>query len=358
MKKRKDGRYQKKVVVQRNGQAYIKWVYGKTRADVQRKEDDFKAEIDSMAVPTVSQLVEKYHDPCFQRYSYLTAMHYDDILKAWCERCGLENARITDVRAKDVMQYVQELADQGMASSSIHNVITAIRNIYNFAAVEYDDMQIGNPAVTVLVPVNAKPAKKVPPPSKEDLQNVVNGVGLQFGLFAYLMLYSGLRRSEALALKWEDCYDGYIHVRHSIIFDRHGAAVDRPYAKTAAGIRDVPIFPPLQPYLKHGKRKKGYIFSRDGKPLKETWYNSAWDKYRLEAHVSCTPHQLRHAFCTTCYESGVDAKVCAAWMGHASITTTLNIYTSISLEQEKEESEKMVELYKKQGLTNFYQNSD
>ena len=50
--------------------------------------------------------------------------------------------------------------------------------------------------------------------------------------------------------------------------------------------------------------------------------------------------------------------MCAAWMGHASITTTLNIYTSISLEQEKEESEKMVELYKKQGLTNFYQNSD
>ena len=45
MKKRKDGRYQKKVVVQRNGQSYIKWVYGKTRADVQRKEDDFKAEM-------------------------------------------------------------------------------------------------------------------------------------------------------------------------------------------------------------------------------------------------------------------------------------------------------------------------
>lgn len=345
MKKRKDGRYQKKVVVQRNGQSHIKWVYGKTKAEVQQKEENFKKSVDAIGTPTLGDLIDEYEEAAFKRYKYLTAVRYTSDLSKWRDECNLANVVLSDVRPKDISNYLQVLADRGLTTCSAQNVLTSIKNLYDFAALEHD-YPYSNPASCVKVPVNAAPMHKRKPASKEDIVNIINAVDQPFGLFAYLLLYSGLRRGEALALKWEDCFDGYIHVRHHIIFDLHGAPVDTPLAKTAAGVRSVPIFDPLKPYLSHPKSKKGYIFSRDGQPLRETWYGTAWRNYRIKNHVTCTPHQLRHAFCTACHESGVDAKVCAAWMGHANISTTLDVYTALSEEKEKHDSEKIVKFYK------------
>ena len=350
MKKRKDGRYQKKVVVQRNGQSHIKWVYGKTKAEVQRKAEEFEKSVDDIALPAVGTLIDEYEEAAYKRYSTPTAVKYISYLKKWCRDCNLKDAKINTVEPKDVSRYLQQLADSGLSIGTVRGVLTAISNLYAYAAVEHS-YKDANPASNVHAPVNARPLQKRKPPEKEDIQRIIDSVDQPFGLFAYLIIYSGLRRSEALALRWEDCHDGHIYVTHRVVFDVHGAPHDTHLAKTAAGVRTVPIFGPLKPYLKHPKSKKGYIFSRDGAPLKEYMFKTEWEKYRISAKISCTPHQLRHAFCTACYESGVDAKVCASWMGHANISTTLNIYTNLSVEQEKQASEKIAKFYGSYGLT-------
>ena len=45
----------------------------------------------------------------------------------------------------------------------------------------------------------------------------------------------------------------------------------------------------------------------------------------------CYPHAIRHTFCSRCYEKGIDVKVTQKWMGHSSITITLDYYTHLSL---------------------------
>ena len=61
-----------------------------------------------------------------------------------------------------------------------------------------------------------------------------------------LMLFAGLRRGEALALRWEDIdiEANLIHVRQGVHFEISAPIVGAP--KTPAAVRDIPIFPPLR----------------------------------------------------------------------------------------------------------------
>ena len=51
-----------------------------------------------------------------------------------------------------------------------------------------------------------------------------------------------------------------------------------------------------------------------------------------------TPHTFRHTFATRCFEAGIDAKVVQKFLGHYSISITLDLYTHITNEKAKEES--------------------
>jgi integrase len=55
----------------------------------------------------------------------------------------------------------------------------------------------------------------------------------------------------------------------------------------------------------------------------------------LLPHFSC--HSLRHTFTTRMCEAGVNIKVIQDTLGHADISTTLNIYADVTRELKKEE---------------------
>ena len=73
-----------------------------------------------------------------------------------------------------------------------------------------------------------------------------------------------------------------------------------------------------------------FIFSPDGKkPISDSFRRNGWTKFQKEAGISCTLHQLRHAYASLLCESGVDEKTAQKLMGHSDITTTLRIYTHL-----------------------------
>ena len=51
-------------------------------------------------------------------------------------------------------------------------------------------------------------------------------------------------------------------------------------------------------------------------------------------HISC--HHLRHTFCTRFCENETNVKVIQSVMGHADITTTMNIYAEVTDAAKKE----------------------
>jgi site-specific recombinase XerD len=82
----------------------------------------------------------------------------------------------------------------------------------------------------------------------------------------------------------------------------------------------------------------GYVgflsVTRNGRPRTHSEYADVMRK--LMAHYNevsavkierCTPHVLRHTFCTKCVATGMDVKSAQYLMGHADAAMTLNIYT-------------------------------
>ncbi|MEG2610769.1 MAG: tyrosine-type recombinase/integrase [Oscillospiraceae bacterium] len=72
-----------------------------------------------------------------------------------------------------------------------------------------------------------------------------------------------------------------------------------------------------------------YIFAFDCKTL-ILHLNSEHAGTTIEIKV--TPHQLRHAYATMLYKSGVDMLTAQYLGGHADINTTLSIYTHLDNE--------------------------
>jgi integrase len=149
-------------------------------------------------------------------------------------------------------------------------------------------------------------------------------------MFPYLILYTGLRRGEALALTARDIdfKNNRITVNKSVYYEHNKPRIKQP--KTDAGIRTVPLLLPLkEPLRKYCKAHKGYLFCDDeGELLPEYRVEDLLIAYRKATGCDFTPHQLRHAFATVIlYENGIAAKDAQAVLGHAQVSTTLDIYT-------------------------------
>ena len=156
---------------------------------------------------------------------------------------------------------------------------------------------------------------------------------------AKLALFTGCRRGELLALQYEDINreEGTIIISKSVYF-----VANKPYIKvpkTEAGKRIIPLLQPLEQILP--KKKTGYILNQNGNLLTDKQARTLWDKTCQEIGVSCTLHQLRHAYATRLYDLEIDVKSAQQIMGHADIATTQKIYTHLSMERKKQKFEKL-----------------
>ncbi|MEG1647118.1 MAG: tyrosine-type recombinase/integrase, partial [Clostridia bacterium] len=54
-----------------------------------------------------------------------------------------------------------------------------------------------------------------------------------------------------------------------------------------------------------------------------------------------TLRDLRKTFSSNCHEKGISPKVVQKWLGHTNLSMTMNVYTEVSEEFEKEELKKL-----------------
>ena len=172
-------------------------------------------------------------------------------------------------------------------------------------------------------------------------------------MFAMLCVCTGLRKGEALALLKSDIHDGEISVTKSLTF----ADGDRPKVKSPksdAGVRTVPIVsilaPPLSDYM--AGLDGDILFpsrSYNGSPgntyMTQSNYDTAWSNYVKTVGLDgLTAHQLRHGTATLLFEAGVDVYTARKILGHAKVTTTMEIYTELREKKEKQSINKFNDL--------------
>jgi integrase len=173
----------------------------------------------------------------------------------------------------------------------------------------------------------------------------------RIGILYFVMLGTGLRIGEALALTWKnvDLTKRQLTVAEGVVTskmpdtNKRATLVQDP--KTAQGVRDIPIPENLVPLLRKwrlrqirehlllGKayQRSGRVFTSSlGTPLIQR--NAARKLATLAEQCNIphvNPHALRHTFATRLLEGGVHPKVVQELLGHADITLTLNTYSHV-----------------------------
>ena len=167
-----------------------------------------------------------------------------------------------------------------------------------------------------------------------------------FALF-YVAFFTGMRRSELLALRWQDIdfILSQIYVSRSLHVLKGGKVVFRS-PKTAKGRRTVALPPSAILLLKeHYEKQKlervmlgipltddDLVFSHfDGKPLLPNTVTHAWIKLvRRTGLKGIRLHDARHSHASLMLKQGIHPKIVQERLGHSSIQITLDTYSHVA----------------------------
>ena len=256
---------------------------------------------------------------------------------------------IKDITADQVQAYVDMLAKRRYAKDTVRRALNVVNMIFNHEIVSPGTAVRYNPCSAVKIPKNL-PKTRREPPTEEQLIKV--SPDTEMGLFAFFLLYTGLRRGELLALKWSDIdtENKTIHVRRVVSYLGNQPEV-KERTKTAAGIRDVALMDVLENALPKRRNKDHYIFGGE-KPLTHTEMTKRWTAWcrsvgladEIETTIKgkngriyksvrykpmVTPHQFRHEYASMLEDAGISEFAAKTLLGHSSIIVTKDIYTHI-----------------------------
>lgn len=339
MKRRADGRYVMKRVI--NGKAV--YFYSTEPTEAKRKRD-FEAQLLNYSKRSergklFSEVAEEWEAAHEREVSYATSRRYAPLVDYAVEffsGCG-----INDITPADVNAYLNTFvtsSDRGSKKTATM-ALSVLGMIFRYAIGR--NYCTENPRLFVAAPSGmSKKQRKLPDDSDIKLieakmkEEISSGEIKIMTMFAYFLIYTGLRRNEALCLTWDDIdfENKVIHVTKSCYKDYSNHAMKIKTPKTEAGKRDVVLLDVLKKVLEcYNKQHKGkYVFcKKEGELITDGQLEKMWVHFQADAGISFTPHQARHLFATILYESGIDEKLAQSIMGHASLQTTVNIYTHI-----------------------------
>ena len=268
------------------------------------------------------EIADEWEDQHFPTLAPNSLKCYKPAYRRALDEFGEETIR--KIRPQDIKRFLTEFARGGRAKKTVTTQLLILSLICGYA-VENGDIDV-SPCDHVSIPKNL-PKSRREAASPQDEAKVKTSAAVW--LFPFLVLYTGLRKGEALALTWGDLDMAAeeIRVTKSVYYDGDKPKTKLP--KTESGVRTVPILEPLMRELKKlafGEPDK-YVFSDDGlSPLTARRYTTKWDKWAQSIGVAITAHQLRHSYATMLFECNVDIKDAQDLMGHASVAMTQDIY--------------------------------
>ena len=295
----------------------------------------------------VADLWEKEHREAIEQRTWANyEPHYKDIVSRHGDKA------IEDVAALDITQDLMQAKAKGLSATVVNTRRSIYKMIFDYAIVHgYTQF---NPVLAVKLP-KGLPRGKRQAPTDEIIKTILASVDKPFGFFPFLLLCTGLRKSEALALTWQDVdfKAKTISVTKSID-NMWGSNPQIKAPKSSAGIRTVPIIAILEQPLKGHKKycdSSPLLFpapdsNRGGKGgglMTERGYEGAWLRYCRptgliddEGKPLVTAHHLRHGTATLMFESGVDELTAQHVLGHSRVEITREIYTDLRANQQQQ----------------------
>ena len=239
--------------------------------------------------------------------------------------------RLRDIERLAIQQWVADKFRHGTGWQTVRNAWVLLSSILE-TAVEYGYLMT-NPARGVKFPQKGLKGKPTII-AGDSLSTLLKEVDEPYRTMVQLIAATGLRIGELLALRWSalDLEGGTLAVRESVFEGKFQPP------KTQRAVRTIPIGPHtvrvLVAHQRRASRREAtdLVFgNRSGGPLRESKVlrNVLQPAAEAAGLGRVTWHQFRHIHSSLLNDLRVPVKIAQEQLGHASISTTLSIYTHV-----------------------------
>jgi integrase len=321
-----------------------------TRKDAERKLTELLHQVDTgvliqpgkMRLGTyLERFLEEYARP---NLSPRTAEGYEHICKRHLIP-SLGNLTLNGLKPTHLTDYYSEKQKAGLSAQTVRHHHTMLHKALQ-TAMEWG-LLARNPADAVTPP--RAQGREMQTWDEDEIATFLEAARPTPSYFAlfHLALFTGMRRSEMLSLRWcdLDLLSCQAYVTRSLHALKGGQVVIRQ-PKSAKGRRMIALTPENASVLRQHREKQALeramlgaplkdedlVFSdSDGKPLLPNTVTHAWIK--LVRRTGVKPirlHDARHSHASLMLKQGTHPKIVQERLGHASIQITLDTYSHVA----------------------------
>lgn len=359
----KEGKWRGQLIIgvnPNNGKDIRKSFYGKTKSEVQKQMKEYRESGEKFEPDNVSKLslrqymndwLETTKKPTLKPASY-------DRLERTCENQiypHLGIMQFSQIKDREIQIFLNERASK-ISYSSLKKVYEALNGVFKIASIR-QHVSV-NPMLTVVLPARADDElsdvrffneEQITKIKAEAIRKYSTGKDVyRLGYAFILLLNTGMRMGEALALSWDDIdFDNrLINIHKSVASvkdrsdsDKKSKLIVQDMPKTKKSIRIITMndgaYNALQ-YIKGINGNKPYVLARESGSLgSPSMLDKAFRK--IQKHCDISPilgvHALRHTFASILFKNNIDVKTVSELLGHSGTTITYNTYIHLISEQ-------------------------
>ena len=359
------------------------YIYAKTLPELRAREKELQIKYDQGLDAYAAKKLTL--NDCFDRYisqkynlKETTKANYIYMYNRFV-RLTFGKRKIAEIRYSDVKEFYFSVLKEGIKANTLENIHTVVHPALQLAV--RDGLIVNNPSDSAMTEIkrsklwDAPKRRALTIPQQKAFMNYLESDREYEGWLPIItvLLGTGMRIGECIALRWEDLdfENRMISVNHNLSDHPDSKGVCAKHIqtpKTEAGTRTIPMIQEVfEAFLTEYEIQKclgfceeeidgysGFVFTT----AYHTVYSAAAvnnaihratkaynDKEEMEAKKDgreplllpdFSAHHLRHTFCTRLCENETNLKVIMDIMGHADISTTMDIYAECTKEKKKE----------------------
>ena len=329
------------------------------RKDAQRMLDTWIKDLETGRAATNERLFIFCIDEWLDRKKRRVRLTTYEAYQSYCEThikpyFEPKKLKLTDVTPRIIQRYIDQKEQEGLSPNSIDKHLVVLNGVFKEAIMLREAYY--NPCLGVTV----SRAEKFRGAAYEatDAQRLLSViVGDDIEPAVYLGLYLGLRRSEVAGLRWKDVdfENNIVHICNTITCFK--TISEQEETKTKASRRDLCLPSGLKKYLLALRLKQewnkrffgaGYRDGEhvcqwpDGRAYRPDYITARFQKVISRYNLpKIRFHDLRHTAGSLLINSGQSVKQVQEFLGHEKASTTLDIYTHLSVESKKDTAQKL-----------------